>query len=364
MQKVVDRRSIAKLRNLGQLNRFRFACQVLHAWKLGLIGVGQKSSMVDKPLTGPFRCFVFGNGLWLKSVGTWNRAWMETTLHRQLKEKFREPGSEIEVKLGRYRIDVVNGQRLMEIQRSGLSSIRDKIGKLLKDGYTVDVVKPLVSRKRLIKLNRKDGKEVDRRWSPLRGTILDLFDELIYFTRVFPHPNLTLITPLIQIEEIRYPGHGKRRRRRAGDFVVGDRMILEMEDAHTFRTVHDLHLLLPSDLPKVFDTQQLANGLGVPRHQAQRIAYVMRKTGAAIETGKQGNSILCRLATKTESRQALRKKRPEKIATVTLSPNQSKTGLGPKPARKKTTTKKSGGPIASAKKRRKRLKPKTTQNVA
>ena len=65
---------------------------------------------------------------------------METTLHRQLKDEFCDPGSEIEVKLGRYRIDVVNGKRLIEIQRSGLSSIRDKIADLLNLGYTVDAV--------------------------------------------------------------------------------------------------------------------------------------------------------------------------------------------------------------------------------
>lgn len=237
---------------------------------------------------------------------------METTLHRQLKEEFCDPGARIEVKLGQYRIDVVNGKRLIEIQRSSLSSIRDKISKLLDDGYTVDVVKPLVVRKRLIKLNKKGGTEVERRWSPVRGTILDLFNELLYFTRVFPHPNLTLIAPMVQIEEIRYPGHGRRRRKRKGDFIVHDRQILEFEEACFFRTVQDLHALLPSGLPKTFDTKQLADALGVQRDQAQKIAYVMRKTGAAVEIGKQGNSLLCRLATKSESRKALAKKKPKK----------------------------------------------------
>lgn len=237
---------------------------------------------------------------------------METTLHRQLKDEFCDPGSQIEVKLGKFRIDVVNGKRLVEIQRSSLSSIRDKIATLLKEGHIVDVVKPLVARKRLIKLNKKGGREIDRRWSPRRGTMLDLFDELIYFTRVFPHPNLTLIAPMVQIEEIRYPGQGRRRRKRQGDFIIHDRQILEMEDACFFRTVHDLQTLLPKQLPKTFDTKQLAEGLAIPRDQAQKIAYVMRKTGAAIEVGKQGNAVLCRLATKTESKKALAKKKPKK----------------------------------------------------
>lgn len=233
---------------------------------------------------------------------------METTLHRQLKEEFREPGSEIEVKLGQYRIDVVNGERLVEIQRSGLSAIRDKIAKLLDDGHLVDVVKPLVTRKRLIKLSSKEGDEVDRRWSPKKGDILSLFDELIYFTRVFPHPNLTLITPMIEVEEIRYPGSGRRRRRRKGDFVVKDRRILELGEAPFFRTVVDLQSLMPAGLPREFDTSELAEGLDVSRHQAQRIAYVLRKTGAAFEVGKRGNAIVCRMATKRESKKQLRDK--------------------------------------------------------
>ena len=214
---------------------------------------------------------------------------METTLHQQLKEKFREPGSEIEVKIGRYRIDVVNGQRLVEIQRSGLAAIRDKINTLVQE-FEVDVVKPLIVRKRLIKFDKKQGAIVDQRWSPRRGSILDLFDELLYFTRVFPHPNLRLITPLIEIEEHRYPGHGKRRRRRKGDFEVKDRFLSKIHAIEVFQTAADLHRLMPAKLPSPFDSASLAEGLGVDRWIAQRIAYVLRHTGSAELVGKKGNT--------------------------------------------------------------------------
>ncbi len=220
---------------------------------------------------------------------------METSLHRQLKEKFRLPGSEVEVKLGRYRIDVVNDDRLVEIQHSGLSSIRNKVQHLVR-AHKVDVVKPLVRRKRLIKLNRKNGKEVERRWSPKRGTILDLFDELIYFTRVFPHENLRLIVPMVEIEEIRFPGHGRRRRWRRNDFQVQDQLLVDMSDIHTFESAVDLHRLLPRKLANPFDTKALSEGLDVQRWQAQRIAYVLRKTGSANPVGKKGNAILYELA--------------------------------------------------------------------
>ncbi|MFT5303125.1 MAG: hypothetical protein ACI87E_003809 [Mariniblastus sp.] len=302
---------------------------------------------------------------------------METTLHRQLKNEFCDPGAQIEVKLGRYIIDVVCGERLIEIQRSSLSSIRDKIGELLQQGYTVEVVKPLVVRKRLIKLSGKGGNEVDRRWSPTRGTILDLFDELIYFTNVFPHPNLTLIAPMIQIEEVRYPGRGRRRRRRKDDFVIQDRHIVELEDACFFRTVHDLHALLPKELPETFDTKHLSKALKIPRHQAQKINYVMRKTGAVIEVGRQGNAIQCRLATAKESKKALAQKKPKKKAPLkkliaALEKNAALAAAAEEkklkkktPSKKKTTTKKAT-PVKSSRQKKpsKRKKPSMPTSVS
>ena len=216
---------------------------------------------------------------------------METTLHRQLKEKFAGRTGETEVKLGRFRIDVVKGKRLIEIQHSSLSAIRDKIRKLCEE-YQVDVVKPLVTRKRLIKLAEQGGAVVDERWSPKRGRPVDLFEELVYFTRAFPHPNLTLIVPHIEVEEVRYPGHGRRRRRRDNDYQVEDLRIVDFGETIRFRKPRDWFKLAPGRFPKQFDTQQLADRMGVRRWEAQRAAYCLRKIGAIKQVGKKGNAIL------------------------------------------------------------------------
>ena len=69
--------------------------------------------------------------------------------------------------------------------------------------HRVLVVKPIVLRKRLVKQDAPGGRVLDRRMSPKKGCVWDLFDELVYFTRVFPHRNLTLETPLVEIEEWR-----------------------------------------------------------------------------------------------------------------------------------------------------------------
>jgi hypothetical protein len=216
---------------------------------------------------------------------------METSLHRQLKELYAATDAEQEVKLGSFRIDVVNTDALIEIQHGSLAAIRDKIACLVKT-HQVAVVKPIVARKRIVRLGRRGGAVVARRWSPKRGTVLSLFDELVYFTRVFPHENLTLEVPLVQVEERRFPGHGRRRWRRDNDFQVDDLRLLQVDQTHQFRTAADLQQLLPQRLPSPFHTGHLAQQLGVQSWVAQRIAYCLRETGSTIQVGKQGNAKL------------------------------------------------------------------------
>jgi len=216
---------------------------------------------------------------------------METTLHRQLKALYAGPGALVEQRIAGFRIDAVVGDRLVEIQHGSLAAIRTKVSRLLSR-HEVLVVKPLVARKTLVRLARRGGKEVSRRLSPKQGQLLDLFHELIYFTRVFPHRRLTLQTPLVEIEERRYPGHGRRRRWRQNDFVVEDQRLVAVVGVHTFQTNGDLLALLPTELPDPFHSGHVADGLGIQRWVAQRIVYCLRKTGAAENCGKAGNTLL------------------------------------------------------------------------
>jgi len=216
---------------------------------------------------------------------------VETSLHRQLKTFYADEGARLEVPLGRYRIDVVSGKELVEIQHGSLAAIRDKIRALLAD-HRVVVVKPIIVRKTLVKQTAKGGEVTGRRLSPKRGGILDLFDELVYFTRVFPHRRLALDVLLVDIEEWRYPGHGHRRRWRAADHEVEDQKLTTVHKRVRLRTAKDLAGLITCRLPRTFDTGHLAEGLQIKRWTAQRIAYCLRKIGAIRDMGKKGNARL------------------------------------------------------------------------
>lgn len=235
---------------------------------------------------------------------------METSLHRQLKEIYAWRDARLEVSLGSFRIDVVCGDLLIEIQHGSLAGIRDKVTQLLKN-HRVLVVKPIIMRKQLVKLSRRAGKIVERRLSPKRGSLVDLFDELVYFTRVFPHPDLLLDVLLVEIEEWRYPG--RKRRRQRNRYHVQDQKLQRVQSVHRLRTADDLVQMVPAKLPDPFHTGQLAEALGVERWVAQKIAYCFRHTGAAIQVGKQGNSLLYRLAPRSGGPDP-KKADPKKIA--------------------------------------------------
>ncbi len=211
---------------------------------------------------------------------------MERSLHQQLKRFYAEDDSCTEVVMGRYRIDAVRGDELVEIQCASLAAIRDKCQSLLKQ-HRLRIVKPVIARKRITKINKEGGKITSSRISPKRGTILDLFEELIYFTRVFPNPNLVLEVPIVCVEEIRMPRKQKRRRRWDKDYQVFDVQLESIDQTCEISQAHDLlEILAWRSRPDEFNTADIAAAVDRPRCVAQQIAYVLRKMGAIESIGR------------------------------------------------------------------------------
>lgn len=217
---------------------------------------------------------------------------METSLHQSLKLHYALDPARCEQRLGRYRIDAVAADgRLIEIQHGSLGAIRPKIRELLQS-HDVLIVKPIVVGKLLVKRARQGGPVIGRRRSPKQGSLVDLFHELVYFVDIFPHERLTLEVLLVDIEEWRYPGHGRRRRWREGDFVVEDQHLLKIRETLPLVTRADLRALLPKKLPSPFHSGQLATAMDVPRWVAQRVAYCLRSMQIVSEVGKERNTRL------------------------------------------------------------------------
>ncbi len=215
---------------------------------------------------------------------------METSLHQQLKRLYAADESNTEVVLGDYRIDAIRGEELIEIQCASLSAIREKSRQLLLR-HSLRVVKPIIYRTRIVKAAKAGGVVTSTRMSPKRGSLIDLFEELIYFTAIYPHPNLVLDVPMVHVRELRIPAT-RRRRRWQKEFQVSDVSLESVYQTHEFRTRSDLLELIaiPPETDS-FDTSDLARWIERPRWLAQKIAYTLRHIGAieCVDRKRNGN---------------------------------------------------------------------------
>lgn len=222
---------------------------------------------------------------------------MEHSIHRQLKSLYVADPQLHEVRIDGYRIDAVDGERLIEIQYGSLGAIRNKIRRLLRS-HDVLVVKPLAERKQLLKRDVPDGPVVSQRKSPKKQTLWNLFDDLVHFVDVFPHPRLELEVLMTLQDEYRLPAEKKRRVCRG--YVVEDRLLAEVTDRSMLRTVDDLMAMLPESIKppertEPFSTADLAVAAGISRTLARKVAYCLRRCGVAQVVGKVGNAILYEL---------------------------------------------------------------------
>jgi hypothetical protein len=211
---------------------------------------------------------------------------METSLHRALKDQYGSgSGGHSEVTLKGFRIDAVDGAGLLvEIQSGPLGPLRAKLGRLLPE-HRVRVVKPVVLERRVVRRARTDGPDLSARRSPKRGSVVDLFEDLVGLARLLPDPNLDIEVLPVSIDEIRVS-----RRRRPGYRIV-DRCLVEILGKLSIENPPDLWKLLPQthDWTEPFTTADIARRIDRPLWLAQRVAYCLRLSEAAQVVGKRGN---------------------------------------------------------------------------
>lgn len=192
-----------------------------------------------------------------------------------------------------YFIDLIQGERLLEIQTKNFSSIKKKLGKLLEN-YHVHLVYPIISRRQIIRVAPETGEVLSTRRSPKKGNIYDLFTELLRIPQLILHSNLTVEAVFIIEQEMRCDdGRGSWRRR--GVSIV-DRSLIEVLDQQAFYSRADYLALLPNELACPFTNKELARAVKIPVTKARKVTYTLKKAGLLEEVGKNGNEILHEIA--------------------------------------------------------------------
>lgn len=216
-----------------------------------------------------------------RMINTYN----ESHLHYTLKQKFAPPYAQMEAQIGPYIVDVVYGDRIVEIQTQNLRSAQKKLLYLL-DRYWVKIVHPIITAKWLCLLDPQDTL-ISRRKSPKKGTCFDLFHEIIYFPNTFlNHARFSMEIAMVQVEEIRRDD-GKGSHRRKGISIL-DRKCLKIEQTFPLYDNEDIFRLIAPHLAQQFTTQEMSLQMGIPSQLSQKIAWWLRTNDWVRCIGKKG----------------------------------------------------------------------------
>jgi len=218
-----------------------------------------------------------------KSIGTIQ----EGSLHASLKAWYMLPGDLSEVTVDGYLVDIVRGELLIEIQTRNFTSLKRKL-KALIERHRVRLVFPIPKEKWIGYVTADREVPLGWRRSPRRGSLEDLFYELVSFPQLVRNPSFSLDVLLIREEELRRRiAHGSRK-----GWGTVDHRLIDVLDHATFKSPLDFRNLLPRAMRSPFTTRDLANELRLSHNLAQKMAYCLREMGAIEVVGRRGKSLL------------------------------------------------------------------------
>lgn len=174
-------------------------------------------------------------------------------------------------------IDIKRGDLLIEIQTGSFGAMGNKLDRLLGDHHLL-LVYPVPTVTRLVRPDMRP------RQSPKRGSVYQLFDELVSIPTLLDHPNLSVEVALVTIDRVQQ--HDPRARRGRGGYRTVDKVMTDLVGTERFDSATDLLRLLPTGLPEEFTTADLAALGPFDRGTAQKMAYCLTPLGLIEQIGR------------------------------------------------------------------------------
>lgn len=217
----------------------------------------------------------------------------ETSLHAALKEWYLLPGDLTEQAVAGFVVDIVRGDRLIEIQTGHFTDLRQKLA-CLAPNYKVTVVYPVPVERYIVRVDSAEGQILMRRKSPKRAQSHEIFKEIVH---ILPVLRQTVIEfELLQVrDELIFVNDGQRRSWRRGKWRLADRKLLEVVGCEYLRSIGDFVAYIPPGLPEVFTSRILAVAARLSPGLARKMVYSLHHLGLIDRAGKTGKAWLYRL---------------------------------------------------------------------
>lgn len=214
----------------------------------------------------------------------------EKSVHAVLKN-FYAPNQDFhEVPIEGYVADIYTGKEIIEIQTRQFNRMRDKLTAFLPIS-PVTIVYPMTAKKILVWIDPETGEEVERRRSPMKSSIYDIFDELYKIKQFLTDPNLRIKMIFLEVEELKLlDGYGKDKKKRASKH---DRVPLKLVSEMGIECKEDYMQFVPFELlEETFTAKDFAKEAKIHPKYASVVVHVLHYMGILERVGKQGNAFI------------------------------------------------------------------------
>lgn len=222
----------------------------------------------------------------MNSIGTLS----EKSIHSVIKDYICSDKSKQEVKVDNFIADIKIDNKIYEIQTQNFKKLINKIDHYLNKDIEVIIVYPLVKTKYINWIDKNTGDIVERRKTPHKGVIQDIFKELYWIIDYIGNKGFSLWIVEINAEEYKYlDGYGANCKRRATKI---DKVPTEVLNIIKIQTIEDLNKFIPKTLPEKFNSKDFLKHTKANKKWLGSGLKLLREKGIITVVGKQGNSYI------------------------------------------------------------------------
>ena len=219
------------------------------------------------------------------NIGTYK----EKKLHRILKLYLEPDSAYHEIPFEGYIADIKKENRIIEIETSGFTGLREKLDAFLPT-CQVTLVYPITSVRTISWIDPESGEISPKRRSPKKENIYDLLFECIYILDYLANPNLTILGVCLEMQEYRMLDGWSRDRKRGSHRY--ERIPTDIFEIISLQGRDSYKAIVPDDCKSDFTMKQFCQSIGKNQYTGRAIMKILQKLEIVSRTGKKDRCLL------------------------------------------------------------------------